>query len=91
MAAKATLRAAIDAFILTHEDADYFPSYEIVTSPVCGGPWFEANGRDIRPDGVDRVMQYFFGAHGIDRQVSAAEDHDDDPVCEDILLQAFAP
>ena len=91
MAAKATLRAAIDAFVLTHEDADYFPSYEIVTSPVCGGPWFEPNGRDIRPDGVDRVMQYFFDAHDIDRQVSAAKDHDDDPVCEDILLQAFAP
>jgi len=35
MAAKATLRAAIDAFVLTHEDADYFPSYEIVTSPFA--------------------------------------------------------
>ncbi len=92
--AKATLRAAAGQFVQGNPMADYFPAYEIVTSPVAGGPWFEPDQRSVSSAGVDRVMRSFLRAHGLstapaegpDADIPEAEDH-----CEDILLQAFAP
>ncbi|WP_342078715.1 GSCFA domain-containing protein [Yoonia sp. SS1-5] len=93
-AAKSTLRAAVDENVQEHADADYFPAYEIVTSSSCGGPWFGATGRHVRPEGVEHVMRYFFTAHGLPNLSAPQTDADtdeDDLACEDILLQAFAP
>jgi hypothetical protein len=100
---KATLRGAVGEFVEESDDVDYFPSFEIVTHPASGGPWFEQNLRSVSLAGVDKVMSIFLGAHGIgiDRDTAPAlppsvdENEDDsnsetDLVCEDLLLQAFA-
>ncbi len=91
--AKANLRAAAGAFVQGNAIADYFPAYEIVTSAVAGGPWFAEDQRNVAPEGVARVMQTFFAAHAL--RMKAAEPQDDapdeDPYCEEALLQVFAP
>jgi hypothetical protein len=90
--AKATLRAAVGGFVQGNPHADYFPAYEIVTSAVAGGPWFAENGRDVAPAGVDLVMRYFLTAHNLSVTDLAEDDAPvEDPHCEDVLLQAFAP
>ena len=56
---KATLRCAIDEVLRTDEPEDvfYFPSYEIVTS--AGANAFKDDNHHVRPDVVQRIMQYF--------------------------------
>lgn len=96
---KSVLRAAIGQFVAQTPGADYFPSYEIITAPASGGPWFESNMRAVRTEGVEKVMVIFFQAHGLleeavgDAEAKATtvpDDLDDDLICEDLLLQAFA-
>ena len=93
---KAVLRAAAGEAAANFEDIDYFPSFEIVTSHAFGGPWFGDNKRTVRPEGVAQVMQMFLAAHGLapqpvaDTPAPAAQDDEDDPVCDELLLDAFA-
>ena len=99
---KATLRAAAGEFVEDTTDAAYFPSLEIVTHPASGGPWFEPNLRSVKPEAVDKVMAIFLEAHGLldaedeayaERPAPPPEadsDVEDDAVCDELLLQAFA-
>ncbi len=96
-ASKAMLRTVCDTMLRRHGDVDYFPSYEIITTPVLGGPHFADNLRTPSEIGVKRVMQVFedsYGgtdkaAKGIKRQ-TVSDMPDWDVECEDILLEAFA-
>lgn len=63
---KSTLRAAAGAFSDAHEDVDYFPSYEIVTTWAAPQDMFEENLRSVRAEGVAQVMGIFLGAHGFE-------------------------
>ena len=96
---KATLRAAAGEFVAETDGTDYFPSLELITQPASGGPWFAPNMREVSEAGVARVMSIFFEAHGLTDRIGSAEDTRDneddsdresDPVCDEILLQAFA-
>lgn len=98
---KATLRAAAADFAEDTPGVSYFPSYELVTSPIAGGPFFAPNLRGVTASGVDLVMNVFLSAHGLVPPASAAKpitfpgteeaDGDgDDLVCEEMLLEAFA-
>ncbi len=62
---KSVLRAAVGEFVAEVPEADYFPSYELVTHPAAGGPWFEPNLRSVTAQGVARVMSVFLAAHGL--------------------------
>jgi hypothetical protein len=102
-ASKAILRAAADDCVRGTAGTDYFPSYELVTHPASGGPWFDANLRSVSAAGVDRVMDIFLASHGLgptDAEVppeapdaidTGDEPADDALVCDELLLQAFAP
>ena len=98
---KAVLRAAAGAFAASHDDVDYFPSYEIVTNPAAMGSFFRPNLRDVSDRGVDAVMTAFFAAQGLHDQgplrprgvlarEGAEEPDRDPPDCEEILKEAFA-
>ncbi len=91
--AKSTLRAAAGAYVQGNADADYFPAYEIVTSAVAGGPWFAKDQRNVASEGVARVMQTFFAAHGLDMAGAEAppDTPEEDLHCEEAMLQVFAP
>lgn len=92
--AKATLRSAIGEHVRGNDAVDYFPSFEIVTSSATSGPWFAADQRNVSAEGIARVTTTFLTAYGlphrsIDGGTPQAED-DDDQICEEMLLQAFA-
>ena len=57
---KALLRAVAGEVAAGAEDIDYFPSFEIITSPVFRGMFFAPNLRSVVPQGVATVMGHFF-------------------------------
>ena len=61
MESKSILRTAAGQLAKYHADVAYFPSYEIINSPVTRGIFFGPNIRSVSPMGVDFVMSHFFG------------------------------
>jgi hypothetical protein len=64
MESKSILRAVAGQLRAGNPWIDYFPSYEIISSPVFGGRFFEPNMRSVSKFGVDFVMDNFFGDMG---------------------------
>lgn len=60
MESKSILRAVAGQLARTRADTDYFPSYELINSPVTKAIFFEPNQRDVNPHGVNFVMDNFF-------------------------------
>jgi len=56
---KAVLRAVAGDVATELPYVDYFPSYEIVTSPQAHGRYFEDNLREVTSVGVKHVMRVF--------------------------------
>jgi len=96
---KAVLRAAAGHCVERYSNVDYFPSYEIITSPVFHRRFFEANLRSVTLRGVEMVMQVFFGAHeelnprrrekvsvGRSKKVTQANER---LICEEVALEEF--
>lgn len=103
MASKSILRAVADQMSNQRRCVDYFPSYEIINSPIYRGTFFEPNQRSVNPHGVEFVMNSFFdclerkfGSYDrmrADKQAgeqAANEDSLADKHCEEELLEAFA-
>jgi len=93
MASKSILRAVAQHF-LKRKIVDYYPSYEIINSPVFRGGFFEPNQRSVNPYGVNFVMNQFFaclegkyGSYVAASTTSEKTNHDE--VCEEELLEAF--
>lgn len=57
---KSVLRVAAEQVVHANPLCDYFPSYEIITSPFTRSAYFESDAREIREDGVRHVMSLFF-------------------------------
>lgn len=60
MHSKSVLRAVVGFMEGMSMAIDYFPSYEIINSPVFRGSFFEPNQRNVAQFGVDFVMDQFF-------------------------------
>ena len=60
MESKSILRAVAGQTARARDDTDYFPSFELINSPVIKGIFFEPNQRDVNPHGVGYVMDTFF-------------------------------
>jgi hypothetical protein len=100
MESKSILRAVAGHLARTCDDVDYFPSYELINSPVLKGMYFQPNQRDVHPRGVEFVMSHFFGCQeatfGPARPaakvsvVASKPLASSDVVCEEVLLDAFA-
>ena len=56
---KSVLRVAAQEAVSMFDFVHYFPSYEMVTSPLGQGSYFEDDFRHIRSTGVGRVMKEF--------------------------------
>lgn len=102
---KAVLRAAAARIVERFSDVDYVPSYEVITSQSARGMYFDQNLRSVTAAGVAAAMDMFLSAHGFlaaarqgalpeidDGTASAAfpETDEDDVICEEALLEAFA-
>lgn len=103
MASKSVLRAVADQLVTHRANVDYFPSYEIINSPIFKGAFFEPNQRSVNPYGVNFVMDHFFkclegkfGKSHISQQKTSVPVKTDgnamseeDEHCEESLLAAF--
>jgi hypothetical protein len=92
---KAVLRAFAGEAQAASEAVDYFPAYELVTGPSADhGPRFEPNLRSVAPATVARVMARFFAAHGLAQGSASADakriEEAEDPLCDELLLEALA-
>jgi len=96
---KAVLRAVCGTLVARHDDVDYFPSYEIITSQAARGQFYDANLRNVTERGVETAMRLFLQAQGITPPLTGAEppatgtrggERGAEVVCEDALLEAFA-
>lgn len=96
---KSVLRAICGEMEAEFSDVDYFPSYEVITSSLSRGVFYEPNLRNVNPTGVNTAMGLFFAEH--DREPTAAkpqaaktkakdEDGEDEVVCDEIMLEAFS-
>lgn len=56
---KAVLRVAAEQVCQTVASCDYFPSFEIITSPFVRGQYYADDCREIRSAGVNHVMSKF--------------------------------
>ncbi len=94
---KSILRTVCDMLCESSDRIDYFPSYELVTSPAHTTSPFAEDLRSVRPEIVAQIMQTFLAAHNLGIVPPGSEDTApnadpaDDAICEDILLDAFAP
>lgn len=100
---KSVLRVVCDMLAESSDRIDYFPSYELVTSPAHPQSAFADDLRSVRPEIVAQIMQTFLKAQdlapqdsceeGLPEEERAAEgaSTQEDAICEDILLDAFAP
>jgi hypothetical protein len=57
---KSTLRAVAGELSNQHDDVDYFPSYEVISSFPFKSMFYDPNMRTVCKSGVDFVMQNFF-------------------------------
>ena len=102
MYSKSTLRAVAGDLAQQWEYVDYFPSYEIINSPVFRGTFFMPNQRNVAPFGVQFVMDQFFNclaktsgaprSESVDPLLTTAKPavKKTNEVCEEELLEAFA-
>ncbi|ASP81577.1 GSCFA domain-containing protein [Sinorhizobium meliloti] len=92
---KSVLRSVAGELAESFDDVDYFPSFELLSTPFLGPSLFEANKRSVQRIGVEAVMRSFFDAHEgviVSAQTDVAEvKTSEEVVCEDALLEAFAP
>lgn len=92
---KSVLRAVAGELSERHAFVDYFPSYEIISSHVMRGQFYNADMRTVNPSGVDHVMRQFFKEHAPPAasppgQARATPQVDaDDAVCDEELLASF--
>lgn len=101
---KSVLRGVAGRLADEHAEVDYFPSYEIITSPMSRGVFYEPNMRSVSPAGVETVMDVFFAAHHRPerppgparrpapngRSPGRRGAGKRDVVCEEALLEAFS-
>lgn len=97
---KSVLRAVAGTIAKQFDDVDYFPSYEIISTPFTGRVFYDANLRSVSQQGVDTVMSIFLREHGVAIDAKAPpspvavtpseEDEAERVVCEEMLLEAFA-
>jgi hypothetical protein len=89
---KAVLRAVAGQLASRRKYVDYFPSFEIISSPVMEGQFYGADKRSVSDAGVQHVMKQFFSEHIPPQRpadVTEKPRDEDDVVCDELLLEAF--
>jgi len=98
MYSKSVLRAAAGFLEKQYRFVDYFPSYEIISSPVMRGQFYNPDMRTVSGYGVDYVMKQFFKEHqkkqkpknlDVNKAKQADTRDEDDVRCDVELLAVF--
>jgi hypothetical protein len=92
---KSVLRAVAGVMTDRYRFVDYFPSYEIISSHVMRGQFYNSDMRGVNRSGVEHVMRQFFKEHAPPADtklvvpVPAVETSGEDVVCDEELLASF--
>jgi len=89
---KSIVRAVAGQLYDEYDDIDYFPSYEILTTPFLGAFMFMENKRTVTKKGVAMTMEIFIREHTLasTSDVNNEEEVHGKTVCDEALLDAFA-
>lgn len=92
---KSVLRSVAGRMSQTLDYVDYFPSYEIISSPPFRGTFFRPDQRHVTAQGVSLVMNNFFADHGAAtvtplKTMAPSDSEQIEAACEEELLAAFA-
>ncbi|WP_262689819.1 GSCFA domain-containing protein [Kordiimonas aestuarii] len=87
---KAILRTAAGELYNRHANVDYFPSYEIFTTPLAAARFYADDKRNPTPEGVSLAMEMFFAEHGevTDGTSPLAPMSDQDKAAADFMAEA---
>ncbi len=98
---KSVLRSVAGDMAQAHDNVDYFPSYELISSAPSRGLFYDDNMRAVAREGVDLAMEYFFKGlnlgEEVDEQIEAIHAHIDEMIkreeaeelaCEEMGLEA---
>ena len=90
MYSKSVLRSVAGVISDRYRYVDYFPSYEIISSHVMRGMFYNADMRTVHGAGVSHVMREFFSQHpspgGTAAAIQADDSPEDDLVCDEERL-----
>ena len=91
---KSVLRAVAGYLSEKLPFVDYFPSFEIISSHVMRGQFYNPDMRTVSHYGVEHVMNQFFTAHlpaeSSNRKIKIQQQQEeDDVVCDEELLAVF--
>lgn len=93
MYSKSVLRAVAGLLAEKYRYVDYFPSYEIISSHVMRGQFYQPDMRSVAQVGVDHVMSQFFKEHTPPapkiEKTTVIQEEDDDVACDEELLAVF--
>ena len=91
MHSKSVLRAAAGFLADKYRMVDYFPSYEIISSPVMLGQFYNPDMRTVSHAGVEHVMKQFFLEHQPPeiKRIKRTEQENEDVYCDEELLAVF--
>ncbi len=84
---KSVLRAVVGAFCEAQSDVTYFPSFELITTPLPNDFRFCSNRRTVSNTGVDYVMKHWSGALSADPLEPVQSGHLES-VCDEEMLDA---
>ena len=88
---KSVLRSVAGYLCSQFKSIDYFPSYEIINNPMLNSISFESNGRTVKPQMVDIVMNHMFSEHiPFNQMDEMSQPEVIDIMCEEMLLEEFS-
>lgn len=99
---KSVLRAVAGQLSKEFDDVDYFPSYELIAAHPSRGALYERNLRTVSSAGVEAAMNLFMSEHNAHEtmappaprrrlRVEDDDDEEDRVICEEVILEAYAP
>lgn len=80
---KSVLRVVAEDICSSFDMCDYFPSYEIITSPHAGGAYFADDKRSVTEAGVDHVMGLFLRHYADMSETAPAQKIDEEREASD--------
>lgn len=85
---KSALRSAADYIVRRYSQAEYFPSYEIITGNYNKGAYFETDLRSVREEGVSHVMRLFMEHYSSEATPKSSNDKPRDDLEAELLRAA---
>lgn len=86
---KSVLRAVAGAISESRSDINYFPSFELITTPLKNDFRFLENRRTVSKEGVDFVMKHWADALA-SPMVTASDDTNYEVDCDEEMLESIA-